>query len=324
MQGAFKDLGMLLKFLELDPQTAPYSLDFDPTFPLLAPRSFAERIRKGDWQDPLLLQILPRGAERESKVGFSGDPVSEREAEKIPGLLHKYPGRVLLMPTEHCAIHCRYCFRREFPYGNLPKQRDNWDEAYAYISERPEIEEVIFSGGDPLMLSNAKLAWHWERAVQIPHVRIIRFHTRVPVVLPTRIDDGFIALAESHSLKTETILVIHSNHAAEISPEVGNVLRRLRCAGLQLLHQGVALRDINSDFEVLQKHWKTLAQSGMTPYYHHLLDPVAGAWHFDVPQEEAMETHRLASRSLSGHSIPRLVREIPFREGKVQVMMERD
>ncbi len=321
MRESFRDIAALLRYLDLDPKAAPYPIDGNPEFPLLAPKSFVDRIRKGDWTDPLLLQILPRGEEREPRAGFHGDPVAERQAEKVPGLLHKYPGRVLLMPTPHCAVHCRYCFRREFPYDGLPRRREDWDAAYRYIADRPEIEEVIFSGGDPLMLADERLGWHWEKTLSIPHVRWVRFHTRVPIVLPARIDSGFLAMAERFTAEAETLMILHSNHAAEITPEVTSALRRLRRAGFQILHQGVALRDVNSAPESLREHWKALAQAGMTPYYHHLLDPVAGAGHFEIPMESAMETHRAAGRGLPGHAVPRLVKEIPLREGKVQVLL---
>lgn len=216
-QSAFRSPSALLDFLGLDSQSPPRALEWNPRFPIRVPRGYADRMRKGDWNDPLLRQVLPLLSESEEQPGFSSDAVGDALAQERPGLLKKYHGRALLILTGVCAVHCRYCFRREFPYQDLPVAQKDWDAVYAHLAEDPDLEEIIFSGGDPLSLSDAKLRWHWERALALPRIRRIRMHTRVPVVIPSRIDADFLSLAAEMTARRplflSSTLIMRSNSA---------------------------------------------------------------------------------------------------------------
>ncbi|WP_027329481.1 EF-P beta-lysylation protein EpmB [Marinimicrobium agarilyticum] len=307
----------LYELLELDPASLPVALRASNDFALRVPRAYAARIRKGDPDDPLLRQVLPVGDELETAPGYSQDPLGEAEANPHPGLIHKYHGRVLLIVSGGCAINCRYCFRRHFPYADNNPGRARWQAALDYIAADPSITEVIYSGGDPLNAPDRQLKWLTERVSAIDHVRRLRVHTRLPVVLPNRIDEDCLDWLTHHRLATT--VVIHSNHARELDGEVGAALAQLRAAGVTLLNQAVLLRGVNDTAPALSELSERLFELGVLPYYLHLLDPVAGAHHFDVPETEALALHRHLRETLPGYMVPKLVREIAGEPSKTPV-----
>jgi len=286
-------------------------------FKLRVPESYVRRMRRGDPDDPLLRQVLPSGQENEHRADFSGDPVGEQSAVRAPGLLKKYAGRALLITTQACAVHCRYCFRREFPYAEQTTDTPRWSEALAEIARDESIEEVILSGGDPLSLSDARLKSLTDALADIPHVRRLRVHTRQPIVLPSRVDSGLIAWIRS--VRRPTVFVLHCNHPNEIDAEVREACAALRETGITLLNQSVLLRGVNDSADVLADLSERLFEAGVLPYYLHLLDRVRGAAHFEVPEATAaLIAGQLAAR-LPGYLVPRLVREVHGAPAKVTV-----
>ncbi|MDF9391982.1 MULTISPECIES: EF-P beta-lysylation protein EpmB [Methylococcus] len=300
--GSVRDL---LDFLGI---AAPFSVEAAGKFPFRVPRAYARKIRPGDPYDPLLRQVLPLGQELASPEGFVSDPVGDRQALKVPGLLHKYRGRALLITTGACAIHCRYCFRREFPYAESQFTRQREKAALDYIARDPELGEVILSGGDPLLLSNDRLARLTDQLAAIPHLRRLRIHSRVPLVLPSRIDDELLEVLAGHRLKT--VVVIHANHPRELGGESDRAFAAMRHAGLALLNQAVLLKQVNDSVSTLCELSECLFERGVLPYYLHLLDRVRGTAHFEVPEAEARMLHEALRRRLPGYLVPRLVREI--------------
>jgi EF-P beta-lysylation protein EpmB len=270
-------------------------------------------MRPGDPSDPLLRQVLPLGAERAEVPGFSADPLAERDDTRVPGLLQKYHGRVLLVATGACAVHCRYCFRREFPYGEHLGGAP-LEAAVEAIAGDASIDEVILSGGDPLSLSDARLAAITTALAGIPHLRRLRVHTRQPIVLPSRVDAGLLAWLAS--LPWPTVFVLHVNHAAELDAGVVDALVRLRAAGATLLSQSVLLRGVNDEVGVLEALSRRLFEAGVLPYYLHLLDRVRGSAHFEVPEAEARALMRSLAARLPGYLVPRLVREVAGEAAK--------
>ncbi|WP_077277813.1 EF-P beta-lysylation protein EpmB [Thioalkalivibrio denitrificans] len=311
---AITDPAQLIERLGLDRALLAAACRAAEPFRLRVPEPYVSRMRPGDPDDPLLRQVLPLDVECDDVAGFVDDPVADGEAMRAPGLLHKYPGRVLLVTTGACAVHCRYCFRRHFPYADANPARDAWDAALAYISERPDISEVILSGGDPLSLSDGRLAALAGALGEIPHLKRLRVHSRTPVVLPERITDALLEWLRPG--RFETILVIHANHAREVDDALRQGMDRLRAAGVTLLNQSVLLRGVNDRVEDLKALSETLFQAGVLPYYLHQLDPVRGAAHFLVPDTRALALHRQLAASLPGYLVPRLVRELPGRESK--------
>lgn len=304
---AFTRPADLLAFLELPadlPQLAP-GLARD--FPLRVPRGYAARMRRGDPDDPLFRQVWTLPAEALEVPGFVDDAVGDRARQRPGGLIHKYEGRALLVATGACAVHCRYCFRRHFPYNDALASRDHWREALAVVAADRSLSEVILSGGDPLSLADDKLAELAEALEFIPHVRRLRLHTRQPVVLPERVDDALLAWLRRGRLRK--LMVLHVNHAAELDGEVAAALQRLRAAGVPLLNQSVLLRGVNDSAEALAALSERLFECGVMPYYLHMLDPVRGAAHFEVPEAEARALHRALAARLPGYLVPRLVRE---------------
>lgn len=279
------------------------------SFRLRVPRSFVGRMIKGKLDDPLLLQVLPQGQELLEVTGYGGDPLEEANAKHSPGIIQKYRGRVLLMVSSACAIHCRYCFRRHFPYEEHRQSRSQWEDALANIAADPSIQEVIFSGGDPLSASDRQLAWFVERIEQIPHVTTLRVHTRLPIVIPDRIDAACLAWMKPGRLKK--VVVLHSNHAQEIDSQVGAAIERMRYQGITLLNQAVLLKGINDQVDTQVELSQTLFRWGVLPYYLHLLDKVAGAHHFDVMESEALALHGAMKSRLPGYLVPKLAREEP-------------
>jgi L-lysine 2,3-aminomutase len=286
----------------------------DAGFPLRVPRGFVARMRRGDPQDPLLRQVLPLDEELRPVPGFGIDAVGDLASRGARGLLHKYQGRALLVATGSCAIHCRYCFRRHYPYAADSAASAGWREALDYIAADPKVTEVILSGGDPLSLSTAKLTEFGDAAARIPHLRRLRIHTRLPVVLPERVDAALLAWLAA--LPLQKVVVVHVNHANEIDAGVGVALRRLHAAGATLLNQAVLLRGVNDDTGALVELSERLFEHGVLPYYLHQLDRVAGAAHFEVPDAIAQSLRDELRARLPGYLVPRLVREIPGEAGK--------
>jgi EF-P beta-lysylation protein EpmB len=290
-------------------------------FPLKVPRSFVRRMRHGDPHDPLLLQVLSTSAEMLEAPGYTRDPVGEGGAT-IPrrGIMHKYRGRVLLLVSGGCAVHCRYCFRRHFPYSDNQNSREQWREALDYIRTDDTIDEVILSGGDPLVATDQLLRQLVDQIAAIGHVRRLRIHSRLPVVIPERVDDALLD-AITHSA-LQTVMVIHCNHAREIDDAVAGALGRLRRSGITTLNQTVLLAGINDDLDTQLALCKRLFTAGALPYYLHLLDKVQGAAHFDVTESRARALLAELTASLPGYLVPKLVRELPGAASKVSIAPE--
>jgi EF-P beta-lysylation protein EpmB len=310
MQSAFRFLPPLLRHLDLDPAGGPADMPADPAFPILVPRSFADRMEKGSWSDPLLRQVLPLAAESALAPGFVADAVGDLPSQAVPGLLHKYASRALLMISPHCAVHCRYCFRREFPYGDLPRGQASWEEAWAYLEKAEGVDEIVFSGGDPLFLDDRKLARILSRALALPSIRTLRFHTRLPIVLPSRVDSGLLALLADAAATKTVVMVVHANHPAEIARDCPPALEALRAAGTLVLNQAVLLAGVNDDAEVLADLSRRLLRHGVLPYYLHQLDRVSGTSHFEVPEGRGTDLVAALRGKLPGYAVPRFVREV--------------
>ena len=310
---AVSSTGELLKMLQIDPsqlKTRP----LDNKFPLRVPRGFVQRMRIGDSRDPLLLQVLPVLEETQTAAGFVTDPLDELERMPVPGLLNKYQGRALLTATGACAIHCRYCFRRHFPYTDANPLTDQWQQSVQHVKQHSDITELILSGGDPLTLTDTRLQSLTGQLAGISHLRTLRIHSRLPVVLPERVDSGLLAWLESLPLKV--VMVIHCNHANEIDTHVSKAMTRLQHAGVTLLNQSVLLRGINDSVDSLVNLSEQLFATGVLPYYLHQLDKVQGAAHFEVDDTTARQLVSGASALLPGYLVPRLVQEIPGKPGK--------
>lgn len=286
-------------------------------FPLRVPRPYVDRMRHGDPADPLLRQVLPSLEELKQVPGYITDPLQEAPASPEPGVIHKYHGRVLLIVTGACAVHCRYCFRRHFPYQAHQRSSDEWQKSLAYIAADSSISEVILSGGDPLALNDKRLAQLLDGLAAIPHVKRLRLHTRLPIVLPQRITPELVTLLAGPRFATS--LVVHCNHARELDASVGQSLALLREAGITLLNQAVLLRGVNDSAALQAALSERLFDYGVLPYYLHLLDAVAGAAHFSLPETQAIEIHKELLKLLPGYLVPRLVREIPGEPHKTPI-----
>lgn len=303
---AITRLEELYAVLNLD---LPHTDVVQHSFVLRVPREFVARMEKGNAQDPLLLQVLPQTSELQKIAGFVVDPVGDLQKNPVPGLLHKYHGRVLLTLTGGCAIHCRYCFRRHFPYNeNMPGQ-ENYVRALQYIRDNLSIEEVILSGGDPLILKDNIISELIAQLETIPHIKRLRIHTRLPIVIPQRITPELMNWIR-HS-RFQMIMVLHCNHPNEIDNTVLCALKKLRETNITLLNQSVLLKNINDHAETLIQLSKKLFEAGVLPYYLHLLDKVDGAAHFDVSEEKAKQLMAEIKKQLPGFLVPKLAREIP-------------
>jgi EF-P beta-lysylation protein EpmB len=316
LAAAITDPEVLARTLGLDPGLFPASGQASALFGLRVPLNFVSRMRPGDPADPLLRQVMPLAAELADQPGFGRDPLGELESFKAPGLLQKYQGRALLIATGACAVNCRYCFRREFPYGEQIGP-GALAQALEAIAADASVEEVILSGGDPLSLSDARLRALSERLAQIPHIRRLRLHTRLPIVLPARVDAGLVQWLRE--LPWPVALVLHSNHGNEIDASVRAACARLRAAGATLLNQSVLLRGVNDSVAALADLSQRLFDAGVVPYYLHLLDRVRGAAHFDVPEPTARQLVGELAATLSGYLVPRLVREVPGGPAKISL-----
>lgn len=314
LREAVRDPRELLDLLGLDRLAPRLSDEAMVQFPLRVPRGFVARMRRGDPSDPLLRQVLPLDDEMRPMPGFGLDAVGDGAAKTAPGVIQKYRGRALLVATGSCAIHCRYCFRRHFPYAEETAARDGWREAVDLIRQDASIEEVLLSGGDPLSLSNGKLAELTGALADIPHLRRLRIHSRLPIVVPERVDDGLMGWLST--LPWPVTLVVHANHANEFDGTVDAALGRLRAAGVHLLNQAVLLRGVNDSVDALAALSERGFAAGVLPYYLHQLDRVAGVAHFEVDDAHARALHAGLAARLSGYLVPRLVREIPGDTGK--------
>lgn len=288
-------------------------------FPIRVPRAFAKRMERGNAKDPLLLQVIGSSAEFEKINGFIDDPLEEHNSV-LPGLLHKYKNRVLFLLKGGCAVNCRYCFRRHFPYADNKGNKENWTHALDYISQNTDINEVIFSGGDPLMAKDSELEWLFSHLAAIPHIKRLRFHTRFPVVIPARITNEFCQLISSTRL--DFILVSHINHAAEIDGSVTAAFKRLRDSGVTLLNQSVLLKGINDDADILANLSNALFAAGILPYYIFTLDKVNGAAHFMIDDDTARKIMHQLLTKVSGYLVPRLAREIPGQASKTPLDLQ--
>jgi L-lysine 2,3-aminomutase len=311
---AVRDPRELLSMLGLEALSSRIPDTAAMQFPLRVPRGFVARMRPGDAHDPLLRQVLPLDDEMRVVAGFDLDAVGDAAARAGAGVLHKYRGRALLVATGSCAVNCRYCFRRHFPYAEETASRDGWREAVAVIRHDDGIEEVILSGGDPLSLATAKLAELTDALAGIPHLKRLRIHTRLPVVLPERVDAPLLDWLRH--LPWPVAIVLHANHANEFDAHVDHALAALRATGAQLLNQAVLLRGVNDSVDALVDLGERSFAAGVLPYYLHQLDKVSGAAHFEVPDADAKALHAGLAARLSGYLVPRLVREVAGDTGK--------
>lgn len=318
LAGAVRDLGELLRVLDLEPgQLPPLPRSPPSDFPLLAPRAYVDLMQRGDPNDPLLRQVLPLAIEGQARPGFAVDAVGDGLACRAPGLLQKYTGRALLIPTNGCALHCRFCFRRHARRNLGLSGRRHLAAAIAKLSADESIREVILSGGDPLLLDDQALSELVSQLAGIPHLHRLRVHSRIPIALPSRVDAGLGQLLAQSRLRV--LVVIHINHARELAPPTQEALASLRRAGLPLLAQAVLLKGINDDVERLCELSEALFDHGVLPYYLHLLDRVRGVGHFEVPEQHAVQLLTEMRARLPGYLVPRLVREIVGRPAKTPI-----
>lgn len=316
---AYKDPEKLLNAVHLDPESYVQDIKARRLFPMMVPKAFAARMEKGNVDDPLLRQVMPLKQEFLEQSGFTTDPLLEHDT-KSSGLLHKYQSRVLLIVKGGCAVNCRYCFRRHFPYADNAVKKSDWQQAIEYIADNSQINEVIFSGGDPLMAKDEQLAWMSREIEKIPHVKTLRLHTRLPVVIPNRIDGEFIEWFTGNRLNP--VMVVHINHANEIDSALKQKLQVLKSAGVTLLNQSVLLKGVNDSADALVALHEGLFEAGVLPYYLHLLDRVKGAGHFLVEDDEARALMAKVIKRQPGYLVPRLVREIGHQPGKTPVDLQ--
>ncbi|MHB0956595.1 MAG: EF-P beta-lysylation protein EpmB [Pirellulaceae bacterium] len=315
LQLAVRDPIRLCQLLHLPAQWHEQAQRASQLFPLFVPWEFISRMQLGDPHDPLLRQVLPLAEEWDLVPGYDTDPLQEAAATLVPGLLQKYPGRVLMVTTPTCAVHCRYCFRRHFAYEATPRTMEEWQPALDHAAADPTIEEVLLSGGDPLMLSDQRLAMLLERLAAIPHLRRLRLHTRLPIVIPQRVTDPLVTLLRT--VRLTVFVVVHVNHPAELDTAVGQAVGRLLDAGIPVLNQSVLLRGVNDSASTLIALSRRLIDLRVMPYYLHQLDPVAGAAHFLVPVERGEQLVATMRSELPGYAVPRYVREEPGEASKV-------
>lgn len=318
---AIRDPRELLQLLALEQLDLADIFSANAEFPLRVPRGYVARMNKGDPDDPLLRQVLPLGQELALVPNFSTDPVGDQNAVSGRGLLQKYQGRVLVLATATCAIHCRYCFRRHFPYNEHKGSHQDWTAIIEPIAADTSIHEVILSGGDPLSLADHYLADLVAQLNDIPHLKRLRIHSRYPIVLPERIDDSLLAWIGNSRLKP--VLVMHCNHGNEIDDHVATALAKLSAHGVSLFNQAVLLKGVNDNATTLIDLSERLFEHGVTPYYLHLLDRVQGAAHFDVPIAQAQILIEELRRKLPGYLVPQLVREVAGAAYKIPVIGEK-
>lgn len=304
---SFTDPKALLHQLNLDTEITSEILKATKMFPFRVTRSYASRMEKRNIHDPLLRQVLPVDLELIDKPGYSNDPVGDRDAIAAAGVIQKYSERALLLTTGACAINCRYCFRRNFPYNENQLTRRQEQRAFDYLRDSTKIHEVILSGGDPLVLSDNRLEGILEKLSSLNHIKRVRIHTRLPIVLPSRVTTRLIRILTS--IRPTPIVVVHTNHCKEIDSEVQEAINRLRDGRITVLNQSVLLKGVNDDFPALSNLSETLFKAGILPYYLHLLDKTNGAAHFEVGIDIALRLQEDLRRKLPGYLVPRFVRE---------------
>lgn len=314
--GILSDTHALLDFCSLSPSRAPYPIAETAGFPVLLPLEFAGKIEKRNWFDPLLLQVLPRGEEHRHPPGYSCDPVGDGASLVTRGLLHKYHGRMLLLASDSCPLHCRYCFRREKRCAALPADGSEDRTAFRHIQKDRSIHEVILSGGDPLTLSNRRLQDLIQSLCAIDHISTIRIHTRTPTVLPRRINSGLLRLLSAAGGRCRIAVVLHVNHHRELDRDAADAVERLQSTGALLLNQSVLLKQVNDSPEALSTLSQRLVALGVLPYYLHQLDRVLGSHHFEVPVTTGKRLIAELRKRLPGYAVPRYVREVPGESGK--------
>ncbi len=317
LAGATKSVQNLLTQLEIPISELNQRQQACLDFPLLVPQPFIDKMEKGNANDPLLLQVLPQAAELELVEGFINDPLAEKHSNLQKGLIHKYHGRVLVLLSTGCAVNCRYCFRRHFDYQENRIGKNDWQGILDYVAQDSSIEELILSGGDPLMLNDQQLEKFIKQAEAIPHLQRLRIHTRLPVVIPQRITDKLIEILQS--TRFDCAIVLHINHANEIDDQLRTALHPLTSAGIILLNQAVLLRGVNDTLKDQIDLSKALFKVGILPYYLHLLDKVTGAHHFEVDAKTAQDLHQQLLLQLSGYLVPKLVREEAGKGSKTPV-----
>ena len=308
------NIEQLCRTLGLKVEQLPISCQANQQFQLRVPQNYVERMQHANPSDPLLLQVLPTNSEDIHIEGYSKDPVADLQSIKTPGLLQKYNGRALLLVTSRCAIHCRYCFRRHFPYSAQNPRHDSWTQAVQELQRDRSITEIILCGGDPLVLNDTELLKLISKLESIEHIQRLRIHTRLPVVIPNRINDELLNWIENTRLKV--VMVLHINHAQEINHHLHDNLQRLKNLNCILLNQSVLLRNVNNNASSLINLSETLFNAGVLPYYLHLLDKVEGAKHFDVSEENARKLMQEITMHLPGYLVPKLVKEIPGEHSK--------
>ena len=319
MAMSFSNPLSLLEYLELPLENFEDDIKARQLFPMRVPRPFAKRMKKGDPLDPLFRQVFTSRSEFVTSENFSTDPLQEQN-NKQPGILHKYQNRLLLLVRGGCAVNCRYCFRRHFPYTDNHLNKQQWKQALDYIAANPQLDEVIYSGGDPLMANDDFLAWLTNQIDVIPHIKRLRIHTRLPVVIPSRITTELIAWFTQSRLKP--VMVLHVNHANEIDTALAKSMQKLKQAGVTLLNQAVLLKGINDTADEQIALNEGLFEIGVMPYYLHVLDKVQGAEHYDLPDGKAKELMRELIKRQPGYLIPKLVREIGGQPGKTPLDLQ--
>lgn len=320
LAGSITDPRVLLARLKLDPGLLAGALAAGREFALRVPEPYLLRMQPGNPNDPLLRQVLPLGEELEDQPGYVTDPLGEQHSNAQPGIIHKYHGRLLLVVTAGCAINCRYCFRRHFPYAENNLSTAEWEQALDYIRQDSSINEVIYSGGDPLAANDRRIAWLTRQIADIPHIKRIRVHTRLPVVIPQRVTDGLIEALSATRLPVT--MVLHCNHANEVDAQMLAATQKLKSANITLLNQAVLLRGVNNRLEDQMALSEVLGDNGVLPYYLHLLDHVRGASHFHCSDAEAKHLVGQLLTRLPGYLVPRLVREIAGEAGKVPIHVD--
>lgn len=343
LANSFTTLQSLLDYLEINPCSIPSALDIEhpnasnkgpltqvlnpseelasheqarTLFPMRVPKPFAALMQKGNWQDPLLQQVVPQNAEFIDRPGFVIDPLQE-QGSSTPGLIHKYQSRILLIVRGGCAVNCRYCFRRHFPYQEHHLGQAQYQEALNYVKQDTRINEVIFSGGDPLMANDQQILRLAKQVDEIPHVKRLRIHTRLPVVIPARVSDDL--LVGLSTLRIKPIMVLHVNHKNEIGEHLQRKAQALRRAGVSLLNQSVLLKGVNDNADSICDLSEALFDADIMPYYLHMFDPVKGASHFDVSKAQAKAIMAECIKRLPGFLVPKLVQELPGQPGKTPI-----
>ncbi len=317
LSSAVTDPRELLKILGLSTDLLPGAQAGSQQFQMRVPHTYIARMEPGNVHDPLLQQVLPLQKELELTAGYIQDPLGEGPKNSQRGILHKYNGRLLLLPTQLCAVNCRFCFRRHFPYEDNTLNRDEWQSALNYIREDTSLKEVILSGGDPLSLNDKRLSWIIEQLATIPHLQRVRFHTRLPVVIPQRVTEEMIRWMTSTRLKP--VMVIHCNHPNEVNRDMAEAMERMHRAGIRLLNQSTLLRGVNDSPATLITLSEKLFDCHVMPYYLHLLDKVQGAAHFDIEEAKARELVGEMASQCSGYLVPKLTRETAGQPAKTIV-----